>query len=256
MPPKKPKTVPGIRAREIDNKTYLKNLRRIILTPFIKRLSAQAERAQLSYDHYRNLFDQVQFDPSLEGLTEAEVKRQVKKLSSRHALAFTRSMRRHLGIDATPYTFGPEVGKVMDGVISESVSLIKTIPPRLHDSLLADLQGLTRTDGFDQSKVMDLLAKNYDSSGYNLRRLTRDQNNKLMGRLSETRQVAVGITEYVRSTAGDSRVRPSHAATEGLTYQWNSPPDIGHPGEDIQCRCTALAIIPEPIIPRSQRGLQ
>jgi hypothetical protein len=46
-------------------------------------------------------------------------------------------------------------------------------------------------------------------------------------------------THYIWRTAGDDKVRPSHAANEGERFAWDNPPDTGHPGEDINCRCVA-----------------
>jgi hypothetical protein len=46
---------------------------------------------------------------------------------------------------------------------------------------------------------------------------------------------------YIWRTAGDDKVRPSHAANEGRVFAWNDPPETGHPGEDFNCRCTAEA---------------
>ena len=34
-------------------------------------------------------------------------------------------------------------------------------------------------------------------------------------------------------------MRDAHAAREGHIYNWNLPPDGGHPGEDYNCRCWA-----------------
>lgn len=246
MPPDKPKTAPGIRPRKIDDEQYLKRLRRIILTPYIKRLTRMESRAAQSYDFWRLAFHQIELDVETTGKTEAEVREQVVKITTYHRAKFNRSMSRALGIDVGPLTLGDDVGKVMTQAITDSVGLIKTIPPRLKEGLLGDMLSLAEEAPFNQAKVMDLLAKNYESSGYNLRRITRDQNNKLMGKLSEVRQVAVGIKEYVWSTAGDGRVRPSHRANEGLTFRWANPPGTGHPGYEIQCRCVAQGVIPEP----------
>ncbi len=53
-------------------------------------------------------------------------------------------------------------------------------------------------------------------------------------------------THYIWRTAGDDKVRPSHAANEGKIIAWDKPPDTGHPGEDFNCRCKAVAYVPEP----------
>ena len=46
-------------------------------------------------------------------------------------------------------------------------------------------------------------------------------------------------SHYVWVTAGDDKVRPSHADNEGQIFSWDDPPATGHPGEDSNCRCSA-----------------
>jgi SPP1 gp7 family putative phage head morphogenesis protein len=75
--------------------------------------------------------------------------------------------------------------------------------------------------------------------------IARDQTLKLAGAINQARQEAAGVERYVWSTSGDERVRDEHQALDGQTFSWDSPPEPGHPGEDIQCRCIALPIIAE-----------
>lgn len=70
--------------------------------------------------------------------------------------------------------------------------------------------------------------------------VARDQTLKLNGNITKIRQQNAGISEYVWSTAGDQRVRDEHQSREGQTFAWAAPPDDGHPGEPIQCRCVAI----------------
>lgn len=69
-------------------------------------------------------------------------------------------------------------------------------------------------------------------------------------------QEQAGVTQYKWWTARDDRVRgkpggkypnakPSHWARHGKVFDWNDPPEGGHPGEAIQCRCAALAVLPD-----------
>lgn len=44
---------------------------------------------------------------------------------------------------------------------------------------------------------------------------------------------------------GDRRVRPNHAARSGLVFKWSNPPDGGHPGQAVRCRCVAQPLIDE-----------
>jgi SPP1 gp7 family putative phage head morphogenesis protein len=71
----------------------------------------------------------------------------------------------------------------------------------------------------------------------------RDQTNKLNGRLFQQRFTRAGVQRYIWRTSLDERVREAHAANEGQEFRWTDPPPTGHPGEDIQCRCT-----PEPVL--------
>lgn len=72
------------------------------------------------------------------------------------------------------------------------------------------------------------------------RLIARDQVSKLNGQLTQARQSGLGITHYFWRTSGDERVRDSHLEKEGNRYAWDdAPADTGHPGEDINCRCTA-----------------
>lgn len=45
--------------------------------------------------------------------------------------------------------------------------------------------------------------------------------------------------QYTWRTQGDDKVRPSHAANDGETFDADDPPDTGNPGEDYGCRCWA-----------------
>ncbi len=81
--------------------------------------------------------------------------------------------------------------------------------------------------------------------------LARDQVGKLNGNLTKARQTRLGVEKYIWRTAGDDRVRETHAANDGKTFSWDNPPRTGHPGEDYQCRCFA-----EPDLSELLAGLQ
>ncbi len=77
--------------------------------------------------------------------------------------------------------------------------------------------------------------------------IARDQTLKLYGQIQGERQTAAGIVEYTWSTSDDERVREDHAALDGTTQRWDTPPIVDkrtgrreHPGGDFQCRCSAV----------------
>lgn len=99
-------------------------------------------------------------------------------------------------------------------------------------------------------------------SDYKCRLLARDQIGKLQGQITQGQMTEVGLEMYIWSTSGDERVRDSHQEMEGLLCRWDdanvysedggktwidrpSGAVLLHPGQDIQCRCVALAYFPE-----------
>ena len=52
-------------------------------------------------------------------------------------------------------------------------------------------------------------------------------------------QQKLGITHYTWRTSQDERVRHEHVLRDGRRFAWDNPPDDGHPGQPIRCRCVA-----------------
>jgi len=76
--------------------------------------------------------------------------------------------------------------------------------------------------------------------------IARDQTAKLSSQITQARHTKYGITEYQWSTSGDARVRQKHANLDGQIFTWaEGAPGGIHPGTDFQCRCTALAVLPD-----------
>jgi SPP1 gp7 family putative phage head morphogenesis protein len=119
---------------------------------------------------------------------------------------------------------------------AENVALVKTVPERYHDRLRAAVE-----DAFDTGEHPETLAKRLveleDISDSDARRIARDQIGKLNAEFNQERQEAMGVTGYTWRTANDNRVRDEHAERNGRHFEWNDPPEDGHPGEAVQCRC-------------------
>ena len=128
--------------------------------------------------------------------------------------------------------------------VTNNVNLVKTIPERLHTRLQSEITKLAIDKPFDRQALSRMLQKEFKIDGYNLRRLTRDQVSKLTGALNEARQTEVGVARYQWQTSEDERVRPTHQDNNGQVFAWASPPpETGHPGTDVQCRCVALPVV-------------
>lgn len=112
-------------------------------------------------------------------------------------------------------------------------------------------------------KITDEILKATDSlTKKHCKLLARDQVGKLTGQINQSQMEEIGLDLYVWDTSMDDRVRESHAVMQGLLCRWDDasvcsydggqtwePRPSGavdlHPGQDIQCRCSALSYYPE-----------
>ena len=236
---------PPIHPPMTEARAYELVLRQQILRPIVRDTEARLREALRTFRSIRATIDALPTAPisqKLLGRAYTAAEKHAHRLRRYHTARLRRTMARFFGTKVD--ILGDHAIKpLIERSIEDNVDLIKTIPTRYHASLKRDLQRLAGAAPFDEEALSTLLAKSYGSSGYNLRRLSRDQTSKLVGRFTRARQEQLGIRAYRWSTVKDSRVRQTHQDLEGMEFLWERPPSEGHPGEPIQCRCTALAII-------------
>ena len=220
---------PAISPDNGSARVYSADIRRHVVNPFVRRLEAGIKRAGRDYFAIRQLIKDLPQDPALTTMSTAVARKHINKMAALHKKKFTKRMSKALGVDIRPILSDTRVAPFIQQRIIANVDLIKTIPARLHNGLKADMAKWVADTPFDRRALQRMLAKNYKSTGYNLRRLTRDQSNKLTGALTQIRQQQVGVTEYVWRTANDERVRDSHIANNETIFAWDSPPQTtGH----------------------------
>jgi SPP1 gp7 family putative phage head morphogenesis protein len=149
--------------------------------------------------------------------------------------------------------------------------------PDARESWLRTNYELMRGLGADYIKQINILTEKAVTSGWSPAQLAqaiqkvdgkmkagranliaRDQIGKLNGMVTQARMESIGLDMYIWSTSGDERVRPSHEMMDGGLCLWSDSSvysqDGGktwidrpagavllHPGQDYQCRCTALS---------------
>lgn len=121
---------------------------------------------------------------------------------------------------------------------AKNADLIVTVPERYFDRIRAEVQEAFES-GMHPSTLAERLVEINDMSENDAQRIARDQIGKLNGQLNEERQTAMGVTGYIWRGAMDNRERDEHMDREGQHFEWDDPPEDGHPGEPIQCRCWA-----------------
>lgn len=153
-----------------------------------------------------------------------------------------------LGVDLL--SSEPNMEELLSGFVRENISLIKSVQRQyLGEVEQVVLRGV-RTGLRHEEIARQIIGQSkegfisrFGKAESRAELIARDQTNKFYGQLTEFRQTAAGVEKYIWRTALDERVRPEHAEREGETFSWDDPPDDGHPGEPINCRCYAEPVI-------------
>ena len=142
-----------------------------------------------------------------------------------------------------------EIQAAFQAAVDTNVGLITSIPDQYFDRMQEVL--------FDQMAsgerwetlvggLRDAIADVNNLADYRVALIARDQTAKMASAFNEARTRSVGITQYTWQTAGDERVRDSHAANDGQVFSFDAPPEeTGNPGDDVNCRCVAIPYVEE-----------
>lgn len=175
--------------------------------------------------------------------TLVEVARRTDKVSAENLVRQVRAVR---GIDPTPTD--PRAAKLSDLFREEQVALIRSLSV---EKVARVRKVLDEHRGARVQDVAKRLREETGASRSKAALIARDQVMKLNAAVTWERHTAAGITEYEWSTSGDERVRPSHARLDGRRFKYADPPVVdesgrtANPGEDYQCRCVAVPVIPD-----------
>lgn len=151
-------------------------------------------------------------------------------------------IRARFGIDVDVYRAEPWLRPRMNNWIDYNTSLIKSIPAQ-H---FGKVESAIRSGVMAGTSSRELAKQIKAISGVTSNRaklIAVDQIAKANAELTQYRQQDIGIKSYKWLTSGDERVRPTHVANANKIFKWSEPPIVtGHPGHEIRCRCTALAV--------------
>lgn len=138
-----------------------------------------------------------------------------------------------------------QLGPHLDDFREWSQSLIKNAG-RDFAANVADVLDDPDTWGLRIEEIQALLRDRAGVSDSRAKTIARDQTSKLNSSINSFRQRSAGVKSYEWSTSRDERVRDSHADNEGKEFDWGNPPsETGDPGDDVNCRCVAVPVIPE-----------
>lgn len=157
-----------------------------------------------------------------------------------------------------PLHASPGLATASDVYLTNNIRLIRSIP----DRELGEVQKIfanPETKTLRVEQIRKLVQERFEVSKSRATLIARDQTLKLNGQITKVRQQRAGVSRYIWTTSADERVRGNpdgtwpkgnHWELDGTIQDWNAPPIVdertgrrGHPGEDYQCRCTAVPFI-------------
>lgn len=149
----------------------------------------------------------------------------------------------------------PKIVPGLQGLLAqgreELVRRVQEAARKYTDDLAETLRDPDNAD-LRAEELAKLIRDRSDVSLSEARFIARDTTLKTNAAVTQTRQRAAGVTAYTWSTSRDERVRPGHAALEGERCSYDDPPvtdeetgETNNPGEDWQCRCVPIPVIPE-----------
>lgn len=180
------------------------------------------------------------------GNIDGVAKRLTKEAVTRNLAKTDKQLVQHVksavGVNIAPALTNDGIRIALQTATTANIDLITSIPTEYFSKVEA-LLDKNWTTGTRWEELADMLEHVGDVTESRAKLIARDQTSKMNGAFNQARQTSIGIEQYEWQTAGDERVRETHAAHDGVTFDWDSPPeDTGNPGEDINCRCVAIPV--------------
>lgn len=171
----------------------------------------------------------------------------------RHDKKWVEQVNAAVGVDLQAIVTSQPLAADIDLATERNISLIKGLTDEVAkrvETAIIDMIVEGRT-------TKDIAAAIDAAFGFGRKRaafIARDQAAKFSGNLNRIRQQEAGITTFIWWTVQDERVRgnpagrypnarPSHWDRHDKRYRWDSPPADGAPGDPVNCRCIARAVL-------------
>ena len=175
----------------------------------------------------------------------AMVRRILDLEAKRHTDTFMETAKKTLGIDLAAVVREEDLAAYLDAASARNAGLITS----LGDDAVGRVQRIVTDAIIRGTPVKDTrkaIAETFGVSDSRAQLIARDQTAKLNSDLNRIRHQQAGIEQYRWVTSHDERVRPRHRGLDGKIYGYDEPTGAEQglpPGQPIQCRCIAQAIV-------------
>lgn len=210
------------------------------LRPFLERMESAFLRDALE-DDIDDFFKPL-FAAAAKNINISDIQDIFRSANTDNRRKFYSFFNDAIGIDISKIVREEDIGVILSERAKQNAALIVT----LREDQVTAVRKIVSEGVLKKSSSTSMIEQIQELGVKSARRaelLARDQTTKLNAALSETRATNLGIEEYIWRTAGDDRVRETHAANNGKRFRYDDPPDTGNPGEEPLCRCIAQPIV-------------
>lgn len=167
-----------------------------------------------------------------------------------------RDLKKSAGIDV--FSQSPGLQEYLRASAEQNASLIKSIPAEYLDRVSTLVVSNMRS-GMRPGFIARALQEQFGVTERRAKFIARDQAGKIQGELAERQQKGAGFEYFRWLDSDDSRVRERHSdIAEKVTaygvgvYSWSNLPLSSDglpikPGQDYNCRCTAIPVSDEQV---------
>lgn len=242
------------RLRPIDARLGTERLYLTTLRAMLKALAIEVRTGlipayrvdRLTHDTDQNTFTNIRALAAMLARTTGQTVERILRLESiRHTETFMDEAKKTLGIDLTAIVRDEDLEEYLRRAVARNTGLIKS----LADDMVKQVEQTILANEINGRSVKDLktaLVERMGVADSRAKLISRDQVGKLNSDLNKIRQEQAGIERYEWTTSHDERVRSLHQHLDGIIYKWGQATGAEGglpPGQPIQCRCIASAIV-------------
>lgn len=178
-------------------------------------------------------------------IAQESVRELVELESARHTKSFMSAANKAFGINLQGVIAQEELQEYIEVVSMRNAGLIKGLSEDLVKSVRLKVVN-SAINGRSASQLRSELKKLLKISDNRAKLIARDQTAKFNSDLNRIRHEQAGIEKYIWRTSKDERVRSRHQKLEGKEYSYGQKTGAEEglpPGQPIQCRCIAQAVV-------------
>ena len=210
----------------------------------IRRMTAAGQRETAVIDQLRQYGRLI--GPWSRAVAENIVLK-ANRMNLREWNAMARHMHRAL---AAEYSSGSRVAARIETLTTDAADLITSLP---YDAALQveDKVMHAAVNGTRAEELREYIASRGDVAWSRADMIARTEISRQSSVLTQSRAEDTGSSGYIWRTVEDGRVRPSHAALNGVFVLWDRPPLVdghyrAHAGQIFNCRCWPEPVFGEP----------